>query len=770
MDNMPDFDSMTPEEMMAWMEALAKRQGATEGLVTAGDMEVPEIDPSTVGEIDEPGYIPFGMDPEVWAHKKAKEDAERAERIAAMKADKEKTAQQRSVSAPPPTPAAAATSPLDFLANLAGTTDNPDTSPVFPVGEFDQEEPAADALVSFEAAGQDVPMEDLFADLGGAIAAQEPGDMDWLSSLGQGQDLAGLDNLDFGSLEALDQPVAQESGNPLDWLESLVGSGDSASDVQEEVPMAQAAGIDDMIIDDSDDILEDSAVSAVLNDPMEWLADFSDTEPMIEDLQQAAASREVLEVSDDLDSFFDRIQSEDASDLPEIDLDMNRPMGEIVESGMIDFGGTPDFDEISELPAELSVGSALTQGSEVQPEEVKAWMDSLLDRGIQRTDVTDEEEAEMLTPVSELPSWLIEEVGEPPSTDEMLADTGDLPDWLTAPVSDAQSAEFEEMFSHMAEEPQEERETALPEFEVPVAPLDTGVIRVQMNDPWVEAFELERDEKLSDTGKLAAWYESAAHEVEMARQSETEQAAPPVSPVPPVAAVSQAPVVGSATLKAALLPAEEELPVGEPQAIPTWLGGAEAAPPAVTAKPDETQAASAGEEELPDWLRAAQLQSDEMAEVPTWLTDSLSTDEFEVLQVGEKPAVSIQDEPTTPLPVVPAQSVLTVPAPLTQRQTAEVRQMRAARDVVPLHEAAGVINQARANQKMGDLNGMLDSYERLIRSEVALEEVEVDMERVSKDAVHKTNPAVLRVYGDVLLRRGKLQQALDTYRAALNLL
>jgi predicted negative regulator of RcsB-dependent stress response len=87
-----------------------------------------------------------------------------------------------------------------------------------------------------------------------------------------------------------------------------------------------------------------------------------------------------------------------------------------------------------------------------------------------------------------------------------------------------------------------------------------------------------------------------------------------------------------------------------------------------------------------------------------------------------------------------------------------------------VHEAANVLNQARASQKMGDVGAMLDFYERLIRSEVALEDVETDMERVSKDAVHKSNPAVLRVYGDALLRRGKLQQALDTYRAALNLL
>lgn len=758
---------------MAWMEALAKRQGATEGLTTSGDMEVPEIDPSEVGNIDEPGYIPFGMDPEVWAQKKAKEDAERAERIAAIKSDKQKTEKVSPVSPPPaaatPPPAAAAANPLDFLANLAGTGDSPDTSPVIPVGDFEMEEPrAAEEPAVFEGLGQDVPMEDLFAELSNAGAPEQGGDMDWLASLGQSSDLAGLENLDFGSLEALDQPAAAGAGNPLDWLESLVGSGDSekVEAAAEEQPVAQAGGIDDMIFEDADDILEDSAVSAVLNDPMEWLADFSDTRPMEEE-EQAVASREVLQVSDDLDAFFDRIESEAGQDLPEIELDLNRPMGSVIESGMIDFGGTPNFEEDAELPPDMIVSSALTQGSEVAPEDVKAWMDSLLDRGIQRTDISEEEEEGMLAPASEMPSWLLEQVGEPSSTDEMLAATDDLPDWLTAPVSDQQSAEFEEMFSQMSPEPEPEPEPELPEFDVPVAPLDTGVIRVQMNDPWVEAFELERDEKLSDTGKLAAWYESAAHEVEMARQSEMPQAQAPASPVP---------AAGDAILKTAQLPSEEELPAGEPQTIPTWLGGAEAVPPAATVKPDEqVQPLTASEEELPDWLRSAQLQTDDVAEVPAWLTDSLSTEEFEILQLGEKPpTTSIQDEPTTPVPVVPSQSVLTVPAPISQRQTSEVRQMtsstRPPREVVPIHEIANVVNQARASLKMGDVNAMLDSYERLIRSEVALEEVEVDMEKVSKDPVHKTNPAVLRVYGDALLRRGKLQQALDTYRSALNLL
>src|SRR5215207_3780815 len=59
-ENMPDFDNMSPEEIMAWMETLAKRQGAnTEELTTSADVDIAEIDPDTV-VIDEPGYVPYG--------------------------------------------------------------------------------------------------------------------------------------------------------------------------------------------------------------------------------------------------------------------------------------------------------------------------------------------------------------------------------------------------------------------------------------------------------------------------------------------------------------------------------------------------------------------------------------------------------------------------------------------------------------------------------------------------------------------------------------
>jgi hypothetical protein len=57
-DSTPDFEKMSPEEIMRWMETLAVRQGATEGLTTSADAEVAEIDPTTV-QIDEPGYVPY---------------------------------------------------------------------------------------------------------------------------------------------------------------------------------------------------------------------------------------------------------------------------------------------------------------------------------------------------------------------------------------------------------------------------------------------------------------------------------------------------------------------------------------------------------------------------------------------------------------------------------------------------------------------------------------------------------------------------------------
>ncbi|HEX3049609.1 MAG TPA: hypothetical protein VHP83_03060 [Aggregatilineaceae bacterium] len=56
----PDFDKMTPEEAMAWLESLARRQGANaDEFLTDANLDIPELPPDTV--VDEPGYVPFSM-------------------------------------------------------------------------------------------------------------------------------------------------------------------------------------------------------------------------------------------------------------------------------------------------------------------------------------------------------------------------------------------------------------------------------------------------------------------------------------------------------------------------------------------------------------------------------------------------------------------------------------------------------------------------------------------------------------------------------------
>ena len=108
MTDMPDFDSMSPEDLMKWMESLAKRQGATEGLTTDADMDIKEVaadDERLAGKGD---YVPYGWTAEKWKEKLAQEEAEKAAKKAAQPTQPAKPAQpvqpQPVHAAPPPKP------------------------------------------------------------------------------------------------------------------------------------------------------------------------------------------------------------------------------------------------------------------------------------------------------------------------------------------------------------------------------------------------------------------------------------------------------------------------------------------------------------------------------------------------------------------------------------------------------------------------------------------------------------------------------------------
>jgi len=117
----------------------------------------------------------------------------------------------------------------------------------------------------------------------------------------------------------------------------------------------------------------------------------------------------------------------------------------------------------------------------------------------------------------------------------------------------------------------------------------------------------------------------------------------------------------------------------------------------------------------------------------------------------------------TPAPPVPATQI-TTPAPVMSPVPTYVSPAP-----VPVTAAVDVeatLQNARAKYCSGDLSGSLIEYESIIRANTALDAVVTDMTRMVDQ--HKDNPAVYRVLGDGLMRQGKLQAALDTYRKALN--
>jgi|GEM_PF-1967502 len=702
-DQTPDFDSMSPDEIMAWMEALAVRQGATEGIINdVSNVEVAEIDPNSVDIADE--YIPYGMDPEVWAKKKAAEDIVKAERLAVMKAEKEAKAAALGTPASAPPPPRVPSPPVLPI------TRQPEPEP-----EPTLEPASLDFMADLVGGGDD--SSDLLAAISASTPTPEPepeadmlGGLDFLSNLGQAasDQMGDFGNLDFSGLDALgmDEPVA--SGASLDWLESMVSDSPSA-------PTPNNASTNEMsssfLPDTEEDAISETAVGRILDDPMDWLSDFAEDKPMI----PAAAA------TPDLDALFST-------------------------QNVIPSSNDPETDEIR---------SALKQGS-AQPDDVKAWMDSMLDKGLSRTDVSDEvdDDDESKPLEGEIPDWLVSQVGAPPdlsAESEMLVEgDADLPDWLTAPVSEEQTAEFEAIFTEASQDalPLIPQPSVLDDSEK-LGLLDTGAIQVEMSDPWVEAFELERSERMGDTDQLADWYNTAQADLHV--------------PTDAIETINSGDLERAAgvTLQPANLQPESELPVGEAQAVPVWLGGGDT--PSVEDDDIPTwlqtdtlgQPASLDEDEdLPDWLKPQTEPATSAAEdepMPDWLNKRVVTDEFAAM---------------TNSPMPPAASEPPVPV---RHPTEKSRRSSVATSISP-SEIAQLLNAARGSLKMGDVGAMVEKYDALVRAQAALEEVTTDLAAVSRDPAHKSNPAVLRVYGDALMRQGKLQAALDTYRAALNLL
>jgi tetratricopeptide (TPR) repeat protein len=248
------------------------------------------------------------------------------------------------------------------------------------------------------------------------------------------------------------------------------------------------------------------------------------------------------------------------------------------------------------------------------------------------------------------------------------------------------------------------------------------------SDPWVEAFDEEYTQGgATDVASVPEWYEQNVNDPDR------------------IAAVDSAYGL-EGQLQEAALPEENSLPAGQPQALPNWVTGveAEAAP----------EPAASVFEEMPDWLKEVEA-SVSPEEVPAWLVETISQEAEPEAEPPPAPPAPVVSAPPAPRPVVSA------PPPAPKPEPVKPQPARIASG-----EAVAVLQGARDKEQSGDLEGALADYESVIRSGAALDDVVEDLSLLVRS--YKSTPAVYRVLGDGLMRQGKLQAALNTYREALN--
>ncbi len=703
-DETPDFDNMTPEQIMAGMEALAVRQGATEGIITdeASRPQVKEIDPTTVDIKD--NYIPYGMSAEQWEKKQAEERAKKE----AQKASKP---QGKTPFTPPP--------PMDV-----------------PVSEDSPTQPASALDL-----GGDTGSADWLSDLASGTTAELPNEFPEfdLSNLGDNLpdlDLPNFDNLENLQLEGLSDLAGLADGNtdPIDWLSNLVNDGDHHPMPTPENPF--------------DSLFDEKPSTPPADNTIEWL--------------ESLAKKQG--VSDD--ELITRPQVE--FELPDLELDPNYVES---DSNPFDFDNVDNLDQAAldatdpaawldslaesqnlKTTAQSATSDEITTESMLQklnkgisdPNDVKGWMDKLLEEGAKRQvpDYISEDEEPLQ---ANIPDWLIDQVGLPPEMGgatnqapieidfdalipaEELA-TGDMPDWLgeDLDISEQPEAVAGDMPDWLTDTLSEQSDSVQAIFENQASgssPLSTEEIEVDMSDPWVEAFELER-------------------QVAMGLISDEE------------VIFSDEPIPLQEVIEDVL--EDEPLPLGELENVPSWMDtSAPTKPVAVTT--------ASSDDNLPDWLRETEGEAPIVADepLPDWLSEAGIADTSDVPDwlletVGEEEPVQVFTPPPAPAPV---------PAP----QPPVVKQSPAPVPTGNIN-VAEVLGQARAKIQAGDVDNGLVGYEAIIRANTALDSVIGDLQALIKQDKHKTNASVYRVLGDGLMRQGQLQQALDIYRKALNLL
>ena len=742
------------------MELLAEMGKSQRGEPNRLAELLPKWDTSTVDESKLGEYTPGYMSEEEWKAYQAKEAAAKA--AAAPPPISEPVADLGDVLRPPslddllaPAPPAAATTalddPLEWLKQIGGAAP----------------EAAALPSVSFEELNKNL------ADLPQPAVDDDP--LKWLSSLSalQPSTPAPIEDLDTGmfnlrNLSELAESVASDEASTSDeinWLESI----------------ARASGVDQAeLVTPANVPLPPPVISAADGpgyQPYSFESAYMGDEPIsaLDEASHAEAAVPDVSSFDDPELWLDALAS-----------GINAQREEALETKL---------DAQAAIPEDpMEVMRALNAGADVPPEAVETFFEKMFERAEQMPDEPEATDSNLPPIEAEIPDWLQESfasLDQDTMTDvpvsQMLADLGLNEEEFNATslLVDPQYAEstpldwqvdvydaidpvedFDALVS-MGEGESDPTVTSIPEWilaqtdglsddmsdifaddenTVPIVSEDPSLV-IDRNDPWVEAF----DKESSHPDELEAWYTS--------RLAQIDSGAPAARVEAAASFEHAAPVMGG--LQPAHLPIEAVLEHATPVVVPSWLIGepVEAAvEPVTTTEWFETE-----NEPIPEWL---QPQTTEEFTPDDPLPDWLVGENIDKSDVPSWLVQPIEDEPMPAMVITPPADPAPQPVIVERAAPLPARPVPVA---APPVEVAAHLQQAR-QQLTTNVEASLQHYEAVVRANIALNEVVQDLSGAVNDKTHKANPAVYRVLGDALMRQGKLQDALSTYRKALNLL
>lgn len=410
-------------------------------------------------------------------------------------------------------------------------------------------------------------------------------------------------------------------------------------------------------------------------------------------------------------------------------------------------------------------------------------------------------EAKSLLAAEALPDWLQglkptdSPGGEPPTEEKtMTQKQGDLPDWLTS--QGQEEAPAPSPLTPSGREP------------ASIGDLGTTEEEQDASFAWLENLAARQgarpDELLTPPDERL---ESAPEWVQQAAEVAS---APSVAP-------SESPAEGEDWLKELELQEEIDLPAAQPEIadasidatsawlrtldeqeqapvkaqapaededIPDWLKTTKEEPAAESQAVEPPIERATGPEALPDWLQAIEQPSapppeaSPAEELPEWLRTDL---EAETEQKPTSPAEWQPAEPTAPAysepntqPVPEVQKAIPA-APPAPKPVSQPVPEPAAKLMTERHRGQTdalssdpTLRAAQAAMKVGDIQTALQEYGKIIKKARLLEEVIFDLREALY--LYPLDVLIWQALGDAYMRANRLQDALDAYTKAEELL